>query len=173
MVASAYLAETSDLLADIFSMQNLCGDHLSHSVNCHHDKPKDPSLQEDLALIALLTSLETLLGIISACLPILKPIIKKLWSSLPKRGSDTHKPSTSGSIPIIMRISHMFTASSNKHSSGEHITSLDQSWSEMQVGKHGKVHVSPTPKADWNTEHKLVEPPARIDKDVESVYNAW
>ena len=42
MVASAYLAETSDLLADIFSMQNLCGDHLSHSVNCHHDKPERP-----------------------------------------------------------------------------------------------------------------------------------
>ena len=91
--------------------------------------PSGPSLKEDFALIALLTSLEMLLGIISACLPILKPITKRLWSSLPKRGSDTDKPSTSGSIPVIMRISHMFTTSSKKHFSGERISSLDQSWS--------------------------------------------
>lgn len=42
----------------------------------------------------------------------------------------------------------------------------------MQVGKHGKVHVSPTPKAEWTTENKQVDLPARIDEDIESAYNA-
>ncbi|CAF9919204.1 MAG: hypothetical protein ALECFALPRED_001085 [Alectoria fallacina] len=94
------------------------------------DNPSSPSSQKAYAIIALLTSLETLLGIITACLPILKPITKRLWSPLPKRRSDANKPSPSASIPIMMRISHMFTASSKKHSSGERIASSDLTWYE-------------------------------------------
>ncbi|KAF6220993.1 hypothetical protein HO133_002674 [Letharia lupina] len=141
-------------------------------VTATNDNPSNPASQEKYALIALLTSLETLLGIISACLPILKPITKRLRVSLPKRGSDTNKPSTSGSIPIIMRISHMFTASSQKYSSGEHIPSPDRSWYEMQVGKDGTTHVSVRPKADQRTEDELAGKPAGRDEDMESMYNA-
>ncbi|KAF6236675.1 hypothetical protein HO173_004966 [Letharia columbiana] len=141
-------------------------------VTATNDNPSNPSSQEKYALIALLTSLETLLGIISACLPILKPITKRLRVSLPKRGSDTNKPSASGSIPIIMRISHIFTASSKKYSSGEHIPSPDRSWYEMQVGKDGTTHVSVRPKADPRTEDELAGKPAGRDEDMESIYNA-
>ena len=90
------------------------------------------------ALIALLTSLETLLGIISACLPLLKPIANKFWNSLPTRQRNANRPSTSGSIPIMMRISQMLTVSFRGRSSGgERISSLGDSWYELQVGKFG------------------------------------
>lgn len=63
--------------------------------------------------------LEPTLGVITACLPVLKPIFVKLRDSMKifngKKGTSISW--NSGSIPIFMRISHLW-ASMSGHSSG-------------------------------------------------------
>ena len=114
--------------------------------------PSSPAAQEGYALIALLTSLETLLGIIAACLPLLRPVASKLWRSLPKRGSETKKPSTSGTILVVMRMSRMFTSWSQKHFTGERIESPEP-WCETPTEKDGLSHVSVSPKWTEDLKH--------------------
>ena len=130
--------------------------------------PSSPAAKEGFALIALLTSLETLLGIITACLPLLKPIMQKLRGSLPKRESRTKKPSTSGTILVVMRISRMFSSWSQKQSAGERIASPDSWCGTME--KDGMSHVSVTPKTDQKTRNTVVEIPVRSDEDVEYLH---
>ena len=56
------------------------------------------------SLVALFTCLEALLGVINACLPVLKPIFKKVGDS----GASSWLSSVmSGTIPIFMRPSQM------------------------------------------------------------------
>lgn len=130
--------------------------------------PRSPKTQEAYSVIALLTSLETLLGIISACMPMMKPIVKKLYDVFPKRGADTPVTATSGSIPIMMRISQMFSTSSKKYSSSKHRTSLDPSWDEeLSDEKHGR-RAPPEPKADRVLGIKAADIHVRRDVDIES-----
>ena len=60
--------------------------------------------QEIYSLIALFTGLEALLGVINACLPVLKPIFIKFGDS---KASAWLSSVMSGSIPIFMRPSQM------------------------------------------------------------------
>ena len=129
------------------------------------ENPRRLDGKEGYALLGLLTSLETLLGIITACLPLLKPTAKRLWALLPKRGSEKKNPSTSGTILVVMRISRALTSWSQNQSTRERIASPD-SWCEMPMEKDGMSHVSVTPKTDQKTGHTVVEIPVRSDEDV-------
>lgn len=64
----------------------------------------------------MLTSLEALLGIISACLPVLKPIFNKMSGTIPKDSkiSSVKEILTSGTIPIFMRVSQMWTMTTGR-----------------------------------------------------------
>jgi len=63
--------------------------------------------QKVYGMVALFTNLEALLGITNACLPIMKPIFIKLYSSM---ASSWLSNVMSGSIPIFMRPSQMGSA---------------------------------------------------------------
>ncbi|CAF9903843.1 MAG: hypothetical protein ALECFALPRED_003006 [Alectoria fallacina] len=75
--------------------------------------------QKIYSLIALFTTLEALLGVINACLPVLKPIVNKFGDS---RASAWLSSVMSGTIPIFMRPSQMgskwITPSATKKDSG-------------------------------------------------------
>lgn len=60
--------------------------------------------QQIYSLIALFTCLEALLGVINACLPVLKPVFKKFSDS---PASSWLSSVMSGTIPIFMRPSQM------------------------------------------------------------------
>lgn len=99
--------------------------------------------QEAYALIALLTSLEALLGIICACLPVLKPIFNKMRGTAPKGGesSRVREILKSGTIPIFMRVSQMLTLTSRKgkysSSDEETLTETFRWYGEKKDGKSG------------------------------------
>lgn len=78
------------------------------------DNIKSRHSQDMFCDIALLTSLEALLGITCACLPFLKPVLHKIQLSLSGGGTNTVKSYTSGSIPIAMHASQMATSFSAK-----------------------------------------------------------
>ena len=89
----------------------------------------------------MLTSLEALLGVISACLPVLKPILNKMRSTAPQSGKDSAVKETlqSGSIPILIRVSQMLTLTSRKekYSSSDEKTLTETSgwYGEKKSGK--------------------------------------
>lgn len=86
--------------------------------------------QEAYALIAMLTSLEALLGVINACLPVLKPIYNRMRGTAPKsgtNGSGVNEILKSGSIPIFMRVSQMLSLTSRK---GKYSSSDEESLTE-------------------------------------------
>jgi len=130
---------------------------------------RSASTQKAYSLIALLTSLETLLGIISACMPMLRPIAKKLYNVFQKRGTDSAVTGTSGSIPIMMRISHMFNVSSKRNASSKYALSIDPSWCEDLRGEECEAGASPEPKADRILGIKAAEIHVRKDVEIESV----
>lgn len=72
----------------------------------------------------MLTSLEALLGVINACLPVLKPIFNKMRGTTPKKGngSDVSEILKFGTIRILMRVSQMLTLTSRK---GKELSSGD------------------------------------------------
>jgi len=127
--------------------------------------PHSLSAQKAYSLIALLASMETLLGIISACLPMMRPIAKKLCDIFQKRGAST-VTNTSGSIPILMRISHMVNLSSTKHGWNKYASSLESS--ELSEKEYG-VRASPEFKADRVLGIRAAEIHVRKDVDIESV----
>lgn len=136
--------------------------------------------QEAYAIIAMLTSLEALLGVINACLPILKPIFNKLRGAAPKIGNSTGVSEIlkSGTIPIFMRVSQMFTLTSRKGrsplSDEETLTETSGWYGEKKDGKSnfdGGKGASPpmTNKAERVMGIKTQEIHVRRDVDVESV----
>ena len=86
----------------------------------------------------MLTSLEALLGVICASLPVLKPIFDKMRGTAPKSGgrSDVNEILKSGTIPIFMRVSQMFSPTSRKGrnflSGGENLAETPASYEEKQ-----------------------------------------
>ena len=60
--------------------------------------------QKVYSLLTLYTNLEALLGIVNACLPVLKPVFMKIYTS---NASSWLSSVMSGSIPIFMRPSQM------------------------------------------------------------------
>ncbi|KAL2042969.1 hypothetical protein N7G274_004027 [Stereocaulon virgatum] len=88
--------------------------------------------QEVYRLIALFTNLEELLGIVNACLPVMKPLYSKFHES---RARSWLSSVMSGSISIVMRLSHMGTiwrSSSQGASSKANSTSKHPSSKEMR-----------------------------------------
>ena len=76
-------------------------------------------------VIGALASLEALLGIIDACLLLLKPVFRKMFCCASKRrgdgGNDNKKRkenAPSGSIPILPRISHAWSISLGQFTAG-------------------------------------------------------
>lgn len=74
--------------------------------------PTSPETQEAYSLIALLAALEASLGIITACLPMLRPVACTVWSSLPKSAKSKISAMTSSAGSKITRASHMLTLGS-------------------------------------------------------------
>lgn len=132
--------------------------------------------QAEFALIALLTSLEALLGIIVACLPFLKPIVAKYSTKRSTSCKGMTETTKSGSIPIMMRISHMLNVSSKKHTPSKSDSSMDSSWTgwyNTQVEGKGEERGEQAPKAERVQGSKFVQIQVRrdVDVDVESAVN--
>ncbi|CAD6580868.1 MAG: hypothetical protein ASARMPRED_000351 [Alectoria sarmentosa] len=144
--------------------------------------------QDTYALIAMLTSLEALLGVVNACLPVLKPIFNKMRGTAPKSGSGVTESPKSGTIRIFMRVSQMLTLTSRKSkpfsSDEEILTGMAQSsaWdaekknerSGAESGKEALVRTkeisSPmTRKAERVMGIKASEIYVRREMDVESL----
>ena len=86
--------------------------------------PTDSHAQNTLCLIALLTSLEALLGIICACLPFLKPLLSQFRRFLSSRGAKPTISSTSRSIPIAMQMSKIPVSSSTNQHSNQYLNDI-------------------------------------------------
>ncbi|KAF6232414.1 hypothetical protein HO173_009519 [Letharia columbiana] len=142
--------------------------------------------QEAYAVIAMLTSLEALLGVINACLPVLKPIFNKMRGTAPKRGdrSGVSEILKSGTIPIFIRVSQMWTLTSRRgktSSSDATLTETSGWYGEKGNGKSGPEggkgasvttkEISPpiTQKADRVLGITTQAIHVRRDVDVESV----
>lgn len=98
--------------------------------------PTNLHAQDTYCRVALLTSLEALLGVISACLPLLRPLVRKLRGPCPhsERAIHTIESPASGSIPIVLRRSQMQNLSSGKHCFNESASTTDLVWSERGGG---------------------------------------
>ena len=70
--------------------------------------------QRIYSLVSLLAAMEAILGVINACLPVLKPVFTKVVASKP---SNWLSSVMSGSIPIFMRPSQMGTNHTTTNSS--------------------------------------------------------
>ena len=136
----------------------------------------------------MLSCLEGLLGVVNACLPVLKPIFNKMRGTAPKSGPGVNEILKSGTIPIFMRVSQMFTLASRKGkdstSDGETLTENSGWYEERKSKQRGKFDVeggtgasvvtreiSPpmTEKAEKLMGIKAQEIHVRRDVDVESV----
>lgn len=116
------------------------------------------------ALIALLTSLEALLGVINACLPVLKPVFDRFRLVIPKRDNGTIKSFMSGSIPIMLRLSHPWDRSVGKST----LIDGDSPSPEPSEGAWIKDTAAPTPKVERMIGMKVAEIYVRKDVDIES-----
>lgn len=125
----------------------------------------DPSSYEAQVIfcrIALLTSLENLLGIITACLPMLRPVLGKFWHALPKSSREKIATVTTAAGSKVARASpklglHFshgprsliwFSTKSDDsqetqmtHRSGERMLSPEREKDEIQEVNNGKSHV--------------------------------
>ena len=104
--------------------------------------PADLHAQDIYCDIALLTSLEALLGVISACLPLLKPLLHKFIDSRSGRGTEQKRSLTSGTIHVAMRMSQVSSAPSEKPSSSASVSKADPSWYEEEVKGQHKDQIS-------------------------------
>lgn len=93
--------------------------------------------QQIYSLIALFTCLEALLGVINACLPVLKPIFNKFSDS---RASSWLSSVMSGSIPIFMRPSQM----------GSTFKSHNSGWASRRQSRRQSqgMHPMPVPNSE-------------------------
>ena len=140
----------------------------------------------------MLSCLEALLGVVNACLPVLKPIYNKLRGTAPKGGAEVNEILKSGTIPIFMRVSQMFTLASRKRkdstNDGETLTENSTWYEERKREQGGKSDVeggtgasvttreiSPpmTEKAEKLMGIKAQEIHVRRDVDVESVVSRY
>ena len=77
--------------------------------------------------IGIFATIEALLGIINACLPLLKPVFGKMRRHSPgedksddgKCNEKENNNTTSGSIPILLRVSHLWSKSLGKYTSSD------------------------------------------------------
>ena len=91
--------------------------------------------QDAYAVIAMLTTLEAHLGVINACLPILKPLFDKMRGGAPAKsgsGNGVREILQSGTIPIFMRVSQMFSRRERGSSSDGETLAETQGWREEE-----------------------------------------
>ncbi len=124
------------------------------------------SEQKTYATIALLTCLEALLGVINACLPVLKPVFDKMRHALPKGGDSTIKTFLSGSIPILFRLSHPLEKSVMKSTADD----IHSPSPEPSEGAWIKDATAQAPKVERLIGMKVAEIYIRKDVDVESTW---
>ena len=126
--------------------------------------------------VGFLATFEALIGIINACLPFLRPIFDKMRRSVPKKDkhNDGNKKSkkkndtTSGSIPILLRVSHLWSKSLGKYTSSD-----EEPWPPKIQGDNSPIDAAERnlrePKVNRITGMKVPEIHVRKDVDVESV----
>ena len=81
--------------------------------------------EDHIRINTLLLSFEAILGVTTACPPVLKPVFSKLRDSTRKLGGRkcTNKVLMSASIPISMRVSQMWKSISGKRAGKEGLDS--------------------------------------------------
>ena len=131
--------------------------------------PTDLHAQDTYCLIALLSSLEALLGVISACLPLLGPIFRKLRDSQSERRSHTIISSRSHRIPFVVRKSDIPTSSSRKQYSSESTSTTDSIWNGTEVEAKCARQDSPRPISDRVTEIRIPGMSHLRDADAKSL----
>lgn len=131
--------------------------------------PTNLHAQDTYCRIALLTSLEALLGVISACLPMFKPLLHKLQGSQFERGANSIKSSISGSVPVVMRRNRMPLSSSREQYISDR-TSMPQSLGyEMDVEGKCEDQGSLRQNPDRTMESGITGKPHFRDADAESM----
>ena len=103
------------------------------------DNPSSLKSQEAYHYVAFLTCLEALLGIISACLPLLKPVAYKVWHTLPKDVREKVTAITTAAGSIVASASHFLSKPSFSHGPRSFIWfSTSSGSSESQKSIHGR-----------------------------------
>ena len=133
----------------------------------------DPSSAVSLSaynLIALLASLETLLGIITACLPMLKPVGTMIWTTLPKSGRNKIASMTSAAGSLLVRAGRTLSLSSSKEHGSRSFLWFSTSAKSMDgsSGTAGADQAPPTPEKDEVWKVKAGQIVVRKDIDLES-----
>ncbi len=126
--------------------------------------------------VGVLATLEALVGIINACLPLLKPVFNKMRRSAPKKdkrnvGNKNDKKNnntTSASIPIMLRVSHLWSKSLGKYTSSD-----EEPWPPKIHDDNSPINAADRnlrePKVNRITGMKVPEIYVRKDVDVESL----
>ena len=102
-------------------------------------------------LIALLTALESLLGIINACLPLLKPVLRRIALYMWGGNKDAHKYTSPGRITRRWQISHMFDFTSKTSAGSQAMGILYGPWERiddeapLEVDQGGKKETDHLP----------------------------
>ena len=125
------ISTSHETLTQVFFARSVCAITIYRVQNTAILRdPKNPHPEDTSCNLALLTSLEALLGIACACSPFLKPVFRKCHVSLPQRWAATTKSFTSGFVPIASRaprlpyIKQYFNGTTSM---------TDSSWCEKEV----------------------------------------
>ncbi len=115
-----------------------------------------------------LMCLEAILGVTTACLPVLKPVFSKFRESTKKPSGRkyTGKYLMFGSIPIFMRVSQMWQSRSGKRTGREELDSMVS----MEDWRRNQTNIQPTSKAESLIGMKLSEIHVQRDVHVESAF---
>ena len=125
-------------------------------------------------VIGELATIEALSGIINACLPVLAPVFSKIRRSAPKKvkhndgnQTDQKNNTTSGSIPILLRVSHLWSKSLGRYTSSD-----KEPWPPKTHDDYSPIDAEERnlrePKVNRITGMKVPEIYVRKDVDVES-----
>lgn len=120
--------------------------------------------KERYALIALLTSLEALLGVISACLPVMKPALVKIRGGLSKSDDSSIKTFMTDRVPRLLRLRHTWDWSVGKDTADSRQTPSPK----PSEGSWMKEGAGLAPKVERVIGMRVAEIYVRNDVDVES-----
>ena len=110
--------------------------------------------------------LEAILGVITACLLVLKPVFSKIRDSMKKLSGrkGTMLSFKSGNIPILMRVSQIWQSRSVKRTGGEELNSMGS----MGDRRQNQTDVQSTSEGERLVGRKFSEIHVLRDVDVES-----
>ena len=124
-------------------------------------------------VVGALASLEALLGIINACLPLLKPVFSKMLCCASKRRGDDgvndkkrKENTTSGSIPILLRISHAWSKSLGQFTAGDEGLSSPRAHDDSSLTDAAEISLR-DPRLNGTIETKVPEIYICQDVDIE------